>query len=1083
MTRSFRRPSLLLTALAAIAASPIASAQHLVHLFPSASDPTLQGFARVINHSLEEGDVRIVAYDDTGWTSDTVTFRVGPNQVVHFNSDDLEYGNADKGLSGGVGAGSGDWRLELSSELDLEVLTYIRTSDGFLTAMHDMAPMDDDGHGVAIFNPGSNANQVSRLRLLNTGSDVAEVSITGVDDAGRSPEEPVQLSIAAGASRTITAAELESGGLDLEGALGDGTGKWRLSVESDEPLMVLSLLESPTQHLTNLSTAPRSASDGAYAALMFPTVLDEVRQGFARVRNRSSTSGVVNVLAYDDAGQRFGPLRLSVDGGETVHFNSDDLDTGNADKGLEGSIEPGDGPWRLELWSNLDIEVLSYIRTVDGFLTSMHDVVPSTTAGHRVAFFNPGSNRAQVSRLRLVNPGGRDATVVIKGVDDEGESPGSWVRTTVAAGAARSFTSAELETGGEGIIGALGDGTGKWRLLVESDEDLVVMSLLESPTGHLTNLSTAPGRDGDWPAVAGSAADLFGAYVSGPIVQSKCVSCHAAGGDADDTRLVFSSAVDPDHESINFARFEDFLREVEDSASLILDKVRGVGHEGGEQVAPNTDAYADMERFLRVLEESTPFEGPSVVTLGPLVGSDVTVTALGEPTAVVFQGTTNDRGGFVVPASAITDERLLHLVEVSGGADTDRNDDGTPDGPHENRGSLRAALTAEQMASGANVSVITDIAWRYASIVRSSLAFQENVERLSQIARVLIAEDIDGDGLLNHLDLAAFDPTNSAHRQALAFRPESLGEPSGADGLSALDAWLSGDEGRVATKLDAILGDRISPFHTASDQTDTVSVSLVPFGNGAVESSDGLLDHDPDRPASNLNRSYRRSFADVISFDAYPRADSEVLFWEGCDSVTPDLQTCDVSLREDRTIEVAFGYSEPEIVDNFADLSEATTSLDANGVLSVQIPDGNDELVDRMENLSVGDFVVALVGDGVLRKVDTIQRIDAQRYELRTSPRDLVGGDQAGHSTLGRAPYRGRPGGCRTPTDSAPNFECRRSAEWRRRAAPSHGAGVFQRLSRRSRCSCQVIPRLPSLSSSSRRHRPRVPVTLSWRVN
>ena len=989
MTESCRRLLLLLVALLAVAASPIATAQHLIHFFPSASAPTLQGFARIINHSTEAGNVQIVAYDETGWTSDTLTFSIGPGQVVHFNSDDLEYGNSDKGLSGGIGAGTGDWRLELSSELDLEVLAYIRTSDGFLTAMHDVAPMDDDGLAVTIFNPGSNANQVSRLRLINTGSDVAEVSITGVDDGGWSAEVPVRLSIAAGASRTFTSAELESGGYELEGALGDGTGKWRLSVESDEPLIVLSLLESPTQHLTNLSAVVAPAGDGVHRALMFPTVLDKARQGFARVRNRSSTSGVVNVLAYDDAGQRFGPLRLSVDGGETVHFNSDDLDTGNADKGLEGSIQPGDGPWRLELWSDLEIEVLSYIRTVDGFLTSMHDVVPSTIAGHRVAFFNPGSNRAQVSRLRLVNFGPRDAAIVIKGVDDKGESPGSWVRTTVPAGAARSFTAAELESGGDGLIGALGDGAGKWRLLVESDEDLVVMSLLESPTGHLTNLSTAPGRDSDWPAVAGSAEDLFGAYVSRPIVQSKCGSCHVAGGDADDTRLVFSSAMDPDHESINFARFEDFLREVEDGASLILDKVRGVGHEGGEQLAENTETYADLERFLTVLAESTPFEGPSVVALGPLAASDVTVTALGEPTAVVFQTTTDDSGKFVVPATAIADDRLLYLVEVSGGTDTDGNDDGMSDGPHENRGSLRAALTLEQIAAGANISVITDIAWRYANIVPSSLAFLENLERLAQIARVLIAEDLDGDGLINHLDLAAFDPTSSSHRQALAFRPESLGEPLGADGLSAFDAWLSGDEGSLATKLDAILGDRVSPFHQAGDQTDTVTVRLVPFGSGNVESSDGLLSHDPDDPTRNLSRSYRRSFADVIFFDAYPRADSEVLFWKGCDLVTPDLQTCEVSLREDRTIEVAFGYSEPEIVDNFADLSEATARLDANGVLSLEIPDGNDELVDRMEELSVGDYVVAQAGDGVLGRVDTIRRIDAQRYELTTSPASL----------------------------------------------------------------------------------------------
>ncbi|MDD9960853.1 MAG: hypothetical protein OXU70_02025, partial [Gammaproteobacteria bacterium] len=39
----------------------------------------------------------------------------------------------------------------------------------------------------------------------------------------------------------------------VEGALGDGTGKWRLKVASDMPIHVMSLLRSPTGHLANLS--------------------------------------------------------------------------------------------------------------------------------------------------------------------------------------------------------------------------------------------------------------------------------------------------------------------------------------------------------------------------------------------------------------------------------------------------------------------------------------------------------------------------------------------------------------------------------------------------------------------------------------------------------------------------------------------------------------------------------------------------------------------------------------------------------------------------------------------------------------
>ena len=227
----------------------------LVPLFPSASDPMLDGFLRVINHSAEAGEVSIEAIDETGMSAGTVVLTIGANAVAHFNSADLEQGNPAKGLSGGVGSGEGDWRLIVDSELEFEVLSYVRTADGFLTSMHDTAPKSDGVYEVAIFNPGSNPNQLSRLRLINPDAEEAEVTITGVDDAGASPGAVVEIVVPGGESVTLTSAELEAGP-GVTGALGDGSGKWRLLVRSDRPIVVMSLLSSPTGHLTNLSTAP-----------------------------------------------------------------------------------------------------------------------------------------------------------------------------------------------------------------------------------------------------------------------------------------------------------------------------------------------------------------------------------------------------------------------------------------------------------------------------------------------------------------------------------------------------------------------------------------------------------------------------------------------------------------------------------------------------------------------------------------------------------------------------------------------------------------------------------------------------------
>ena len=216
------------------------------------------------------------------------------------------------------------------------------------------------------------------------------------------------------------------------------------------------------------------------------------RQGFIRIVNHSGRSGTVRIYGIDDAGERRGPIELSIDALETVHVNSGDVENGNSDKGLSGGLGAGEGDWRLLLYGgDLDIEPLAYIRTNDGFLTSMHDVVRETALHHRVPIFNPGSNDQQRSWLRLVNPGDAAAHVTITGRDDTGAASADHVRVTIPAGAAVTVTAQDLEAGAGGVDGQLGDGAGKWSLDVAADRAILVMSLMSTPTGHLSNLSGA----------------------------------------------------------------------------------------------------------------------------------------------------------------------------------------------------------------------------------------------------------------------------------------------------------------------------------------------------------------------------------------------------------------------------------------------------------------------------------------------------------------------------------------------------------------------------------------------------------------
>ena len=173
----------------------LAQSVHTLPLFMSASDSARQGFVRIINRSDEAGTVTIYAIDDSGEQADSVELSLDAKQTRHFNSGDLENGNTAKGLTGKTDSGQGNWRLKLETDLDIEPLAYIRTpEDGFLTAIHDVAQGESMRWYVQIFNPGSNSNQKSSLRLINTSGIDTEVTIRGLDDGGVSSGGDVQIS-------------------------------------------------------------------------------------------------------------------------------------------------------------------------------------------------------------------------------------------------------------------------------------------------------------------------------------------------------------------------------------------------------------------------------------------------------------------------------------------------------------------------------------------------------------------------------------------------------------------------------------------------------------------------------------------------------------------------------------------------------------------------------------------------------------------------------------------------------------------------------------------------------------------------
>ena len=238
---------------------PRTPVSYAVPLFLSSWYPGGQGYVRIINNSDFDGEIEIRPTDDAGHEYPTNTIEISSKQAIHFNSSDLEDGNASKGITSGIGRGTGDWRLDIVSKLELDVLAYMRTDDGFVSSLHDLVDSNQDRHRVVYFNPGRNSNQVSKLRIVNPNDDEVQAQIRGTDDAGT--ESPtVTISLPGHCSRTITVQDLEDG-VDVEGALGQGSGKWQIMVAADHPIQVMSLLQSPTGHLTNLSSYGQAPTD------------------------------------------------------------------------------------------------------------------------------------------------------------------------------------------------------------------------------------------------------------------------------------------------------------------------------------------------------------------------------------------------------------------------------------------------------------------------------------------------------------------------------------------------------------------------------------------------------------------------------------------------------------------------------------------------------------------------------------------------------------------------------------------------------------------------------------------------------
>ena len=204
-----------------------------------------------------------------------------------------------------------------------------------------------------------------------------------------------------------------------------------------------------------------------------------------RITNLSTLSSSVVVEGVGDNGGLSAAANFSLAGGESRGYRITELENGIPSKGLSGSIGTGVGDWRIFFTSSSPLRVVGFYRNpTTGFLNSLHDTAHAGVAGllHRLPMVNPGSNPNQIGKIRIVNGVGLLTTAFISAIDDQGvifPSAGS-VEVDLAPFGAITLSMAELElgSGNPAVRGALGDGSGKWRMTITAGNTIGVMSLI-----------------------------------------------------------------------------------------------------------------------------------------------------------------------------------------------------------------------------------------------------------------------------------------------------------------------------------------------------------------------------------------------------------------------------------------------------------------------------------------------------------------------------------------------------------------------------------------------------------------------------
>lgn len=301
--------------------------------------------------------------------------------------------------------------------------------------------------------------------------------------------------------------------------------------------------------------------------------------------------------------------------------------------------------------------------------------------------------------------------------------------------------------------------------------------------------------------------------------------------------------------------------------------------------------------------ESTPLsvmgaggtQGRHLAALGPLAGAAVTVSPLNQPAAIVGVATTDDTGFF----SLFLDEALGNLdnewllVQVTGGLDTDANDDGVRDAtPTTNLGTLKMLVRGKTLKEkSVATSVLSDVFYRSVQAYLDVLP-PETLERvLEELAFSALTGDIDGDGFVSYDDILSFNPTRATDKAKLAIDYNRVLKPKEGDTTSLVTKYHTNSMERVPEDVTAIFAGLLTPNLPAPDDMGMLALTINTDNGGVVTSPDIA---DMTLASGNTQRIHKMTRESTpIVLVATPEPEFRFSRWVGCPQVQSD-NTCRV---------------------------------------------------------------------------------------------------------------------------------------------------------------------------------------------